>query len=90
MSIRGANELRTLCEVLREIDDITFQKVGKKSSLFKEVHARLIEAEAMSKKMARALYEYNKKFDTGWWEKNPDYETDLKNRLNKEYLIDKG
>lgn len=81
MSMRSANGHRTLCEVLREIND-KLQGLD----IHKEVLPRLIEAERMAKRMAQKLYENNKKFDEGWWAKNPDYEKDLQLRMSKTYI----
>lgn len=44
---------------------------------------KLKEIHNMCKRMTHKLYEYNKEFDKDWWEDNPDYEADLKRRLNE-------
>lgn len=82
MSMCNANGVRTVCEVLRELCDI-HQGGDEHDAL---VRRKLVEAEAMCKRMAKKLYEHNKKFDAGWWAKNPDYEDDLKRRLDEHYL----
>jgi hypothetical protein len=81
MSMRGACENRTICEVLREINDILHGNPAHKQIL-----PKLIEAEKMAKKMSGKLVEYNKEIFAGWWEKNPDYEKDIKRRLSESYL----
>lgn len=81
MSLRGTCKLRTICEVLREIQDYAVRLRGPYLRHGQEIVKRLIEAEAMGKRMAGKLYEYNKQFDRGWWEKNADYEADLRRRL---------
>jgi hypothetical protein len=84
MSLRKADETRTICEVLREINDI----IQDDSSLVKSILPKLIEAETMAKKMAKKLVEYNKEIFSDWWEVNSDYEEDLKRRIEKSYLTD--
>ena len=74
---------RTICEVLREVDDIAYESDIEQ---YKILRAKLIEAEKMAKKMSRKLYEYNKKWDKGWWEKNKDYEEDLLKRLERQEI----
>jgi hypothetical protein len=81
MSLRGACEKRTLCEVLREINDIL-----QGTAFHPHVLPKLIEAEAMAKKMAGKLVEYNKEVFADWWQKNPNYEADLKRRINEHYI----
>ena len=78
MTLRSANGARTVCEVLREINDVM---QGEPKHL--AVLAKLREAEAMCKKMALKLYDYNKNYDKGWWDANPDYEEDLKRRTDE-------
>ena len=81
MSLRGTCEKRTVCEVLREIND-TLQV----NPIHKSILPKLIDAERMCKKMAGKLFEYNKEFDAGWWENNPNHQEDLKKRLNTNYI----
>lgn len=81
MSMRGANGKRTVCEVVREVND---ELQG--TPLHAKLLPKLREIEAMCKKMAKKLYEYNKEFDKDWWAANPDYEADLKRRTDAHYL----
>jgi hypothetical protein len=81
MSLRGCCEKRTLCEVLREIND-TLQG----SALHKQILPKLVEAESMGKRMAKKLEEYNKQVFAGWWADNPDYDKDLQRRMNENYI----
>jgi len=81
MSLRGSNDERTLCEVLREINDI-MQGEPK----HKEVLEKLREAESMAKKMAYKLLDYNKEVFKEWWDKNPEYEKTLKLRMSEKYI----
>ena len=81
MSLKGASKLRTLCEVLREIND---ELIG--TEYHAAIFPKLIEAERMAKKMTKKLRSYSRKYDAGWWEANPDYERDLERRLNTEYV----
>jgi len=80
MSMREANKLRTICEVLREINDLFNENNASKQTVVPLIK----EAEKMAAKMARKLYEYNKEFDKDWWEENKDYEQDLLKRMNNE------
>jgi hypothetical protein len=84
MTMRYMNMNRTVCEVLREINDF-HQKDTKHD---RRIRALLREAQDMAKRMSHKLYEYNKEYDKEWWEKNKDYEKDLQLRLKKDYLID--
>ena len=82
MSIRGASKQRTICEVLREINDMHQGNSPHDIA----VRKKLSEAEDMGKRMSTKLKEYNKDVYRGWWEKNPDYERDLDRRLKKKYI----
>ena len=81
MSIRGVQKVRTICEVLREINDLHQEQTNHD----KVIRNKLKEAEQMAKRMDKKLLSYNKKYSKDWWEKNPDYEKDLKLRMNKNY-----
>jgi hypothetical protein len=81
MSMRNANGKRTVCEVVREIND-DLQGTG----LHPVILPKLREVESMCKRMAQKLYQYNKDFDKDWWATNPDYEADLKRRMDASYL----
>jgi len=74
---------RTLCEVLREINDLHQDQTEHSVA----VRKLLCEAEGMSKRMSYKLKEYNKKWDKEWWEDNPDYERDLDRRLSERYCV---
>jgi len=80
-SMRHACAKRTLCEVLREINDI-HQGI---TDTEKKTRKLLMEAEGMAKRMANKLKEYNKHYDQDWWAANPDYEKDFNRRLKKRY-----
>lgn len=81
MSLRGAATKRTICEVLREINDM--HQSENDHDLF--IHQRCAEAEHMAKRMSRKLRDYNREYDEGWWEENKDYAQDLERRLNTKY-----
>jgi hypothetical protein len=83
MSLRGSTNVRTLCEVLREIND-SHQGDNEHD---RAMRVLLVEAEGMGKRMSKKLYEYNKNVFSGWWEKNPDYKRDLEKRLNEHYIV---
>ena len=82
MTMRDVASKRTLCEVLREINDL-HQGDG---SIDKSTRALLLEAEGMAKKMSHKLYRYSKKWDKGWWKHNREYEARLLRRLGQSYL----
>jgi len=77
MSMREANKKRTVCEVHREMYDILI-----KENIDFGLVDKIKESEKMCARMARKLYEYNKEYDKDWWEANPDYEEDLKRRMD--------
>lgn len=79
--MRGANGNRTVCEVVREVNDAL-----QGNPLHPLLLPKLREIESMCKRMAEKLYEQNKEFDKDWWAKNPDYEADLKRRMDATYL----
>ena len=81
MSMRFANKRRTLCEVLREINDY-HQNKHKHDN---RIRALCAEAELMGKKMARKLFEYSKEYDKDWWAANPLYRDKLIKRLSDNY-----
>lgn len=86
MTFRGMNyEFRTICEVLREINDLH----QTNSERDKETRTKLIEAEKMAKRMAKKLLEYNSKYHKDFWESTNGmkYKNVLKKRLNKSYLV---
>ena len=81
MSLKFVSDARTVCEVLREIND-ELQGLP--------VHAKVLpklrEAEGMCKRMAKKLVSYNKNFDAGWWKANPDKAAKIERRLNQKYI----
>lgn len=79
--MRNASHLRTLCEVLREINDLHQGDTEHD----REVRRKLTEAEGMAKKMAFRLLDYNKDAFREWWDDNPEYEKRLRKRLSKKY-----
>ena len=85
MSLRRATKIRTLCEVLREVNDLHQGKTKHD----KKVRKRLVEIERMAKKMSYKLLEYNKEYDKEWWEtvEGKEREKRLRKRLSKSYLI---
>ena len=74
--MRDNNDRLTICEVLRMAND-HLQGEG-----CTEVRDLLALAERMAKRMAEKLIEYNKKFDSEWWEKNTQYEKTCKRELS--------
>jgi hypothetical protein len=82
MSMRDTSNARTVCEVLREINDL----VQSDSKRDKVIRKKLAEAEGMAKKMSLKLLEYNQDVFKDYWKENPDKEADLKIRMSKRYL----
>jgi hypothetical protein len=74
--------------VLREINDIMQPHPTKGDTPARKKIRRLCaEAEVMGKKMSRKLWDYNKKWDAGFWERNPDAAADMRRRLDKRYCV---
>jgi hypothetical protein len=83
MTMRGSSKHYTICEVLREINDLHQEQTEHD----KIIRNKLALAEKMAKKMSYKLKEYNKNIYNDWWGKNRDYENDLNRRLSKNYCI---
>ena len=66
---------RTICEVLREINDILID-----SPDYHLIVPFLLEATLMAKKMDRKLREYKNDWDKKLYKKNMDYDLDIKRR----------
>lgn len=79
--MRKTNKKYTICEVLREINDI-HQGDSEIDVITRE---KLAIAEQMAKRLGRKLLEYNKEHSKDWWEKNKNYEKNLKIRMSKTY-----
>jgi len=77
------SKFRTVCEVLREINDL----VQKDSKRDKVIRKKLAEAEKMAKRMSLKLEWYNKNFIQEEFEKNEDAEKDYKRRKKKDYKM---
>jgi len=76
-----ADKRRTICEVLRELYDLTFA-VGNET-VREEMRVRLKTAYEMAKKMDKKLHEYKFDWDKDFWEVNIDYEKDLERRSKR-------
>ncbi len=81
--MRFANKKRTICEVLREMNDM-HQNITRHDI---KMRKRLSECQVMAKKMVKKLYENSKTFDKDWWNENPEYEKALQQRIQKDYLV---
>lgn len=88
--MRGYNSKRTICEVLREINDLA-QDDTKKDA---QIRILVAEAFGMGKRMIKKLLEYNRKVDAGWWKANPGYlakvKVDLRKGLGYKFVAPKG
>jgi len=87
MGMKWASRDRTICEVIRKIND---EAQGSSETDWKIRHL-CTEAEIMAKKMALKLIEYKREV-TGvefykWENKNPTAEADLERRLSELYKI---
>jgi len=85
MTMRNASHKITVCEILRDINDL-HQGDDEHD---KRVRELLFTAEKMAKKMDQKLFEYNKKWDEEFWKENPEYKKKLEKRLKKSYLTGK-
>lgn len=77
--LKSSTHLRTICEVLREMNDLV-QENNDKDIKIREL---IVEAFGMGKRMAKKLYEYNKIADADWWEKNPECNRRIKEELRR-------
>lgn len=82
LMLHNASPHRTVCEVLRAINDI--HQGDEQEDL--TTRALVREAVDMAKRMDLKLKEYSKQYDRDWWEDNPDYEADLERRMSVDYL----
>jgi hypothetical protein len=75
---------RTICEVIREINDLIencrFQDREDYIEKFREL---VLEAFTMGKKMDAKLREYKQDWDKGFYEGNKNYKEDMQVRGNK-------
>lgn len=72
-----ASKRRTICEVLREIGD---EHPGARP--------KVIEAVKMAKRMSAKLLEYNKETFKDWWKENPDWEEDVRRRIEDPWYLE--
>lgn len=86
-SMKYTNKKRTLCEVIREANDIIedWDKdyIVTAPVAMNQIKNRLKEIHTMAKKMTKKLYKYSKKWDKDFWAENKDYEEDLLRRMNE-------
>ena len=82
MTMRTSNKLRTICEVLREINDLH----QGDTAVDAETRGKLVEAEDMAKRMDTKLLKYAKRYHKTFFAEKPDYEPALKKRMEKSYL----
>ena len=77
---RTASPERTICEVLRELWDIS---EVLDETLKAEMQVRIADAYAMAKKMDKRLREYKYDWPEDFWQANVDYEKDLQRRSER-------
>ena len=80
---KRASQLRTICEVHREIYD-KIQSID--SDFQKELMPLLEEAYGMAKKMNNKLRQYKFNYDDEWWKENKNYGEALKRRKNEKSI----
>jgi hypothetical protein len=68
---------RTICEILRQINDIT---IGMGNP---ELSALILEAFGMAKKMDDKLRQYKEDWDRGFFDTNKDYISDVARRSER-------
>lgn len=88
MTMRGACKLRTICEVLREINDFMQPDITVADKEKAVIRHKLGEAEAMAKKMDSKLLKYAKKYHKKFFADNPEYELALQRRMNERYVTE--
>jgi len=72
-------KFRTICEVLREINDL-IQEDNEQNA---KVRVLLEEAFNMSKRIVAKLYEYNKQSCADFWERNPNRKRAIEEELRR-------
>ena len=81
MSFNTAFRKRTICEVLREMNDIVFADVYPDELDIQGLERRIEEAMDMAKRMNKKLIGYKRDWDKDMdWKPNLDQEEDLKRR----------
>ena len=85
MSMNSSNPKRSICEVIREINDLNQGDSAKA----KVIRKRCAEAEGMAKRMFEKMLEMGKKLKIKVWieweELNPDWREDKERRESKGY-----
>ena len=81
MSFNTAFRKRTICEVLREINDHLYYVSNIAPATAHQIQIRVAEAMDMAKRMNKKLIEYKRDWDKDMdWKPNLDQEEDLKRR----------
>lgn len=75
---RYADRRRTICEVIRELYDLSFAVSDE--TIKNEMKKRLKIIYEMAKKMDKKLHEYKFGWDENFWEVNKDFLRDLERR----------
>ena len=84
MSMRDSSRHYTICEVLRELNDL-HQNGSDHDKLVRQKRAL---AESMAKRMSKKLLEYNKEVYKDWWKRNHDHMEDLERRISEKYIVE--
>jgi hypothetical protein len=80
-SMKHTNKMRTICEVVREVND-ALNTISDKRRLKNTIRIKIEEIHNMAKRMSKKLYEYSKKWDADFWEANNDYGEAVERRRN--------
>ena len=84
-SMKYANKKRTICEVIRECNDLligidNMDEIDLMELNTDELKKKVEEIHNMAKRMSKKLYSYKKNWEDGFYEDNLDYKQDLKKR----------
>ncbi len=84
--VKTTNEIRTICEVHREIYDVLLD-----INIDCDIKSRLIEliqeAYTKGKHMDCKLRQYKFDYNDGWYEENKNYEISLKKRNRRNNIV---
>lgn len=83
MTMKTASIVRSPCELLRKINDLSQED----SDHDKNIRSLCFEAEKATKKLAQELNKYKKEAWKDWWEENREFNEDMKRRLDDKYKV---
>jgi len=80
------NEIRTVCEVIRELNDIVCDQRIKKG-IRSQLKEKADEIYTMVKKMNKKLVEYKDGYDRKWYKENENYGDSLSKRGHRKRAL---